>query len=167
MYDKIDAEKALKSLKESYTVTLDSIEEAKKEIKQIAKRHDDLKQSKSTATKIGVGLCVVFGFGLFLGFVSIVPLIVSAVLGITAGVVTDLKRKNYNKLMKENLIKLEKTKESIKRMETFNSSYTIPRIDQLQDIVHSNKPITKEQEDIICCWVEKPSQKNNDGEFSR
>ena len=151
-YNKDDAYKALTHLKEDYVKVNESIAEAKRDVKMFEENDTSLKLAKVGVTRLGLFLGVIFGLGMFAGFVSIVPFIIFASLCGLSLVGTLGARIYYNTLIDVNNKFLDEAKQASESMEYISSNLVVPRVDALQDVVHLNKPITKEHKEIIDEW---------------
>ena len=155
MYSKEDADKALANLKQDYKNAYECIEEAKKDIIESEKEAQNLIISKKSVSIIGFGLSIFLGLGMLFGIGSVVALIIFASLTTLSFAGTFISRAYYNKLIKINDNYLQEAKHTVETVGEINSEFVIPRIDSLQDVVHLNKPMTKQDEDTIAQWKDK------------
>ena len=158
-YNKNDAYKALNNLKEDYIGANDLLEESRKNKEDRMKDSENLFYAKRGARRIGLFFTTIFALGMLSGFASIIPFVIFASLaGVTllgtigVQIYYSILQKVNNQLIKE----VDVLAEEVQNIMPMLTSY----VDDLQDVVHLNRPINNNHEEIIQSWINKSVKKD-------
>ena len=151
-YGKKEAFDTLGHLQEDYRGMEKACSELKAEIQENEECEIMLKTAKRGAKRFGIGLTCLFGIiGVGLAFASPVAAIVLASLAGVSLIGTGCLQAYYNFLIKINGDLMQTSQEYLDLAEG-SKKVLIERIDAMQDVIYSNKPVDEFAKETIDEW---------------